>query len=212
MSEPVCVDLSAMEQYIGEMDEIFTDFYEAQSAINFAYNKVKPVWYDQISQATGTGLWDTGEKMEQMSRYFSRMLRRLNEGYQMLDCNYGENRAWEVQFHDKELEYSINVEEEPMTRQIRGTTVEGIMRFEAELSDYIEKTGKNVRRVVAAYDGMRGYWDDSEYRRTGEKIEEFQASMNGNLKALDELLVWIEERRRQFQESLITLSQRDGEL
>lgn len=211
MSNPTNVNLEKMEEYVGHMDQIFDRLYEVQSEINYAYNKVKAVWYDQISKITGDALWDTGDKIERLNRFFSKMLKRLNKGYQKLDCDYGENRPWDVQFHEKELECEINVEDEPMTRQIKGTTVEGIMRFEKELSEYINRTGKHVNSVTAAYDGMQRYWADDEYRRTGEKIEDFATAMNRNMKALEELLVWIEARRKQFQEALEILAQRDDE-
>ena len=209
MNEYVKADLNEIEKYIGKMDKVFDALYDSQSAINNSYNHTKTNWYDKVSIITGKTLCDTGNKIGKMGNYFSNMMRRLNSAYQKLDDDYGENHVWEAHFTPKQLECAINLEDEEMTRKINGTTVDGIMSFERALREYLDNTWKNVQSVATAYDDMSGYWDDNEYRRTGERVEEFRTSMTHNLEDLEEALRWIEERRRHFQEALEIMSQRD---
>ena len=209
MSEYVKTDLQFMEDYIDRMDKVFDGLYGSQSTVNGSYNHVAPNWNDKISRLTGRILLDTGNKIERMGCYFSNMMRRLSSAYQMLDDNYGENHVWTAVFRPKKLENAVNLEDDEMDRRINGTTVDGIKSFERAMREYLDETWKNVRAVQTAYDNMQGHWDDNEYRRTGDRVEEFCNSMTQNLSDLEQALAWIMERRRYFEEALDILSKRD---
>lgn len=196
----IITDFEQMEIFINKLDDVVGEMYQCQSSVNHAYNHISD-WDDKIFRLTGKSLMDTGNKVEQLSAFLCRMMGILNEYCRRMNCEYAEYSDWSAEFHSRDLETQIHLEDEQMRRAILGTTAEGIKSFENELEKYIDNTSANINKVTQALDEVRNYWKDDNFRTTEDRILTFRNDMRGNLSDLENLHTWIVSRRIKFEEN-----------
>lgn len=84
---------------------------------------------------------------------------------------------------------------------IKGTSLEGIEYFERALQEYIQKTRVNIASVKNAQQSVGSSWNDSKYEEAKLQTEEFLA-IERELTNLQDLLLWIGQRKAKFAEAM----------
>lgn len=204
-------DFERMETFINNLDGLTGELYLHQSEINAAYNRVGD-WDDHVFRLTGRALLNTGNKVEQLGAFLSKLMMILNEYCLGMDRDYLGKKEWNGHFRDKELETRLHLEDSNMERAILGTTADGIKSFERELETYINVTKENVNKVVRELDDVRSYWQDDNFRKTEERIMQFSDNMHSNLSALSDLLTMVTIRRKSFEKNQAELAQKMSNL
>ena len=85
---------------------------------------------------------------------------------------------------------------------INGTTTDGIISFEKALSDYIEAMNSILNQIIGAHTKINCEWNDTQYKKIGIRLQEFENSMRNQLKKLKELYEYVLKKRKAFERAL----------
>ena len=196
-------DFSKVEYFINSLDKIIDTMYDCQGTINSSYNRVGD-WDDIVFITTGNLLTETTMAIKDFGEYLGDKMLVLNSYCRHVYCNYAEYKEWSGKFKsesERNLSAVINVKEKSMVEGIFGTTAEGIISFERQLSKYIEKTENNVNDIIKQINNVGDYWCDDNYKKTQDIIAGFKKDMYQCLEDLKTLLSYIEKRRKELEAS-----------
>ena len=85
-------------------------------------------------------------------------------------------------------------------RIIRGTTSAGVKSFENALKNYIDSTRSITLKIKNLHEEVGKSWNDPQYVKITESINEFEQRMSANLDKLETLSGYVQQKRRFLEE------------
>lgn len=176
------INVERAEEYMAHVVHNCDDMLDAQAYIEAAFNDLRQSWNDVNFIMTGQQLREVGVGMYRMFEAISLPLDKLYLRCKELCENYLDRRP-PSKYTIKDYYTKINSEGNMKDTDAIANS-EDVLKFHDELGRYISQEMESIGRIISAHRAIQDTWNDNQYDKFTDEIDQFKASFDEQMEIL----------------------------